>query len=291
MDRRTRDYLKVNEKVTNEEEEETNKKGLGKSYVSILSKAFRWIPYSKKTEKLLQQAGTDMTPAEFFALRISAAGASVIVVYFLNAHWIWMIVGTLIGFLIPSIIVRRQRKKRLDLLTYQLVETLGTMANSLRAGFSFMQAMKMVSDEMPDPIGPEFGRVVRETSLGVPVEDSLKKMVERLPNTELDVIVQGIIAQRESGGNLAELLLAMEETIRGRVRVLEELNTLVAQGKLSSWIITALPIALATFIYFTNPDYLSIMFEHPLGWFLSISALISIFIGWLFIQKVIKIEV
>lgn len=287
LNRRTNHYITV--KI--EEEAETEKKSFGKSYLSTLSKGFRWVPYGEKTIKRLQQAGTDMTPAEFYSLRVSAAGISVIIVYFLNAHWLFMIAGFLISLYIPLFVITRQRKKRLDLLTYQLVETLGTMANSLRAGFSFMQAMKMMSEEMPDPIGPEFGRVVRETSLGVPLEDSLKNLVERLPNTELEVIVQAIIAQRESGGNLVELLLVMEETIRGRVRVLEELNTLVAQGKLSSWIITALPVGLAAFIYFSNPDYLSIMFEHPLGWLLSIGAVISMFVGWLLIQKVIKIEV
>lgn len=288
LKRRTNDYLTVK---IDEEKAEIEKRSIGKSYVSTVSKAFRWVPFGEKTVKRLQQAGTDMTPPEFFALRISASGISAIIVYFLNGHWLFMLAGFIIGFFIPLFVIIRQRKKRLDLLTHQLVETLGTMANSLRAGFSFMQAMKMVSEEMPDPIGPEFGRVVRETSLGVPLEDALKNLVERLPNKELEVIVQAIIAQRESGGNLAELLLTMEETIRGRVRVLEELNTLVAQGKMSSWIITALPIGLATFIYFSNPDYLSIMFEHPLGWLLSIGALISIFIGWLVIQKVIKIEV
>jgi len=287
LNRRTNEYITV--KI--EEEAKIEKQSFGKSYVSTLSKAFRWVPYAEKTITRLQQAGSDMTPAEFFALRFSAAGISAIIVYFLNWHWLFMLAGFLIGFYIPLFFIIRQRKKRLALLTYQLVETLGTMANSLRAGFSFMQAMKMMSEEMPDPIGPEFGRVVRETRLGIPLEDALKNLVERLPNTELEVIVQAIIAQRESGGNLVELLLVMEETIRGRVRVLEELNTLVAQGKLSSWIITGLPVGLVVFINFSKPDYLSVMFEHPLGWLLTIGAVISMFIGWLIIQKVIKIEV
>ncbi|WP_147803207.1 type II secretion system F family protein [Alkalicoccus halolimnae] len=261
------------------------------SLLEMAGKALQGLPVQTKTENLLQQGGFSLTPSEFLALRISTAFLSAGMLWLFFPVWYLAVLALPFGFYVPVVYARYKRKKRLELLTYQLVETLGTMANSLRAGFSFLQSMQMVAKEMPDPLGPEFGRAVNEIRLGRPVEEAMHRMTERMPNKELEVIVQSIIAQRESGGNLAELLLAMEETIRGRIRVLDELKTLVAQGKISSWIITMLPVALAVFIYMFNREYGAIMFQHPLGWTLSFLTLISIFIGWLLIQKVIKIEV
>ncbi len=187
--------------------------------------------------------------------------------------------------------MKQKRTKRLNLLSYQLIETLGMMANSMRAGFSFMQAMQLAGKEMPAPLGPEFERVVRESGLGVPLEQVLLDLANRLPNKELEVVVQAILSQRKSGGNLAELMEKMEDTIRGRVRILEELNTLTAQGKMSSWIITLLPVCLGLYLNFMSKDYFSPMLEHPLGWMMIFISAISLILGWILIQKIIRIEV
>jgi tight adherence protein B len=187
--------------------------------------------------------------------------------------------------------MKRKRKKRLAYVNYQLIEVLGMMANSMRAGFSFMQAMQLVGKEIPDPLGPEFERVIRQAGLGVPLEDVFEEMEKRLPNKELEVVIRAILAQRRSGGNLAELLETMEETIRGRVRILEELNTLTAQGRMSSWIITLLPVALGLYLALVNREYFAPMLEHPLGWAMLFIASVSIIIGWVVIQKIIRIEV
>ncbi|PTL39158.1 secretion system protein [Alkalicoccus saliphilus] len=261
------------------------------SFIEKAGKGLKFIPSRKKTEVLLQQAGTSLTGPEFLAVRVGGSIMTAVVFWMFSDSWLALAAAVPIGFFIPVLYMKRKRTKRLQLLTYQLVETLGTMANSLRAGFSFMQAMQMVAKEMPDPLGPEFGRVVREISLGRPTAEALQRMSERLPNKELEVIVQGIIAQRESGGNLAELLLAMEETISGRIRVLDELKTLVTQGKMSSWIITLLPVGVGVFMYMFNYEYMSIMVEHPLGLTLLFFTALSILLGWLMIQKVIRIEV
>lgn len=165
------------------------------------------------------------------------------------------------------------------------------MSNSMRAGFSFLQAMKLVGKEMPDPIGPEFERVVREAGLGVPVEEVFENMLIRSPNKELEVVVQAILAQRNSGGNLAGLLETMEETIRGRIRILEELKTLTAQGRMSSWVITMIPVGLALYLFFISPDYFGPMLDHPLGWMLLSAGSFFVILGWFLIQKIVQIEV
>ncbi|MRH44304.1 hypothetical protein GH741_16800 [Aquibacillus halophilus] len=262
-----------------------------KKIIGLLSRFFRKLHFSKKTEKKLEQAGSALNAEDFFVFRIVAGFAFGLTANLLGIHWFFSILIGFCGLVIPDSYMAKKRKKRLNLLTYQLVETLGTMANSMRAGFSFMQAMQLVAKEMPDPIGPEFDRVVREANLGVPLDDVFKDLLIRLPNKELEVVVQGLLAQRQSGGNVVQLLETMEETIRGRIRVLDELRTLTSQGKMSSWIITLLPVVLAIYMYFASPDYFGPMLDHPLGILTLCFSGLFIIIGWFVIQKIIQIEV
>jgi tight adherence protein B len=252
---------------------------------------FKNVQFSKNTEKLLLLAGSKLRSEEFFALRILAAAGLAVITALLGFSWYLSTLAVFIGFMIPKIVMKRKGKKRLKLSSYQLIEVLGMMANSMRAGFSFMQAMQLVGKEISDPLGPEFDRVVRQAGLGIPLDEVFEELVERLPNKELEVVVRAILAQRKSGGNLADLLETMEETIRGRVRILEELNTLTAQGRMSSWVITLLPVGLGLYLSLVNREYFGPMLEHPLGWTMLSVCVISIFMGWLFIRKIIKIEV
>jgi tight adherence protein B len=261
-----------------------------KRFFGATANIFKNVQFSESTEKILLEAGSKLKPEEFFAIRILVpAGSGVISA--LIGPWYLILIVVIIGFILPIHLMKRKRRIRLARVNHQLIEVLGTMANSMRAGFSFMQAMQLVGREITDPLGPEFDRVVRQAALGVPIDTVFEELVERLPNKELDVVVRAILAQRQSGGNLAELLETMEETIRGRVRILEELNTLTAQGRMSSWIITLLPVALGLYLGLVNWDYFAPMLQHPLGWMMIFVGATANIIGWLFIQKIIRIEV
>lgn len=274
-----------------EETTSRKKESIFKRFFLSISVIFRNIQFSESTEKILLMAGSKLRPEEFFALRIIAAAGLALVTALLGFPWYLSTLAVMIGFVIPKIVMKRKGKKRLQLSSYQLIEVLGMMSNSMRAGFSFMQAMQLVGKEIPDPLGPEFDRVVRQAGLGIPLDEIFVELVERLPNKELEVVVRAILAQRKSGGNLADLLETMEETIRGRVRILEELNTLTAQGRMSSWVITLLPVGLGLYLSLVNREYFGPMLEHPLGWMMLSVCVISIFMGWVFIQKIIRIEV
>lgn len=267
------------------------KKGFTQEFISSIARLLKGFSLSKRSGKMLEEAGSKLSPEEFFVLKVLSGIGVAIISMLLGFNWIMGIALAIIGFGIPHFHMVVKRKKRLHLLSYQLIETLGMMANSLRAGFSFMQAMQLVGKELPDPLGPEFERTVREVGLGVPVEEVFESLIQRLPNKELEVVIRAILAQRKSGGNLAELLETMEETIRGRIRILEELKTLTAQGRMSSWVITLLPVALGLYFFTMSPDYFSPMVEHPLGWVMLGMGFISITIGWFVIQKIVKIEV
>jgi tight adherence protein B len=267
------------------------KTSIFKHFFLSISMIFRNIQFSENTEKILLMAGSKLRPEEFFALRIIAAAGLALITALLGFPWYLISLAIMIGFAIPKVVMKRKGKKRLQLSSYQLIEVLGMMANSMRAGFSFMQAMQLVGKEIPDPLGPEFDRVVRQAGLGIPLDEIFVELVERIPNKELEVVVRAILAQRKSGGNLADLLETMEETIRGRVRILEELNTLTAQGRMSSWVITLLPVGLGLYLSLVNREYFGPMLEHPLGWVMLSVCVIFIFMGWVFIQKIIRIEV
>ena len=290
MEKRIHAFLPA---IIEEEEvqEKVEKESKLKSFFLSLSGFLRNVRFSKKTEKLLLEAGSSLKPEEFFMVRILVFSLTGVFAFLFGLPWfVWMI-AAVVGFIFPVFYMKRKREKRLKMISYQLVEILGMMANSMRAGFSFMQAMQLVGKEMPDPLGPEFERVVRQAGLGISLDDVFKEMMVRLPNKELEVVIQAILAQRKSGGNLAVLLETMEETIRGRIRILEELNTLTAQGRMSSWVITLLPVGLALYLGLANREYFGPMLDHPLGWIMLTMCAFSIITGWFVIQKIIKIEV
>jgi tight adherence protein B len=290
MDHRIKEFL-PSPQMEDGTSQKAKKASIFKRFFISLATLFKNVQFSKKTEEMLLEAGSILRPEEFFALKILASAGIGLVTAFLGVQWFLTILAVIIGYVIPNYVMKQKRKKRLTRLSYQLIEVLGMMANSMRAGFSFIQAMQLVGKEIPDPLGPEFDRVVRQVGLGVPLEDVFEELIDRLPNKELEVVVQAILAQRKSGGNLAALLETMEDTIRGRVRVLEELNTLTAQGRMSSWIITMLPVGLGLYLSLVSKEYFRPMLEHPLGWTLLFIGSCSITIGWVVIQKIIRIEV
>lgn len=267
------------------------KESVIKRLVLKAGRILRNVQFSKRTEKTLLEAGSQLKPEEYFIIRVLAGAAAGLGLFMMGLQWFFCFPAAAIGFMLPRLYMKQKRKKRLQRISYQLIEILGMMANSMRAGYSFMQAMQQVGKEIPDPLGPEFERVIRQAGLGISLDEVFEEMMVRLPNKELEVVIRAIMAQRKSGGNLAGLMETMEDTVRGRIRIMEELNTLTSQGRMSSWIITLLPVGLAFYLAFFGQDYFQPMLEHPLGWLMLSSAGINILIGWFFIQKIIKIEV
>lgn len=196
-----------------------------------------------------------------------------------------------LGSLIPTLAQRLQESKKSKLFNDQLSDTLTLISNSLKAGYSFLQAMDVVSREMPAPISQEFGRALKEANLGVPVEEALVQITKRIESEDLDLVLTAVIIQRQVGGNLAAILDNITETIRERVRIQGEIRTLTAQGKISGIVITCLPVALGLYLYLTSPKYINILFTHPLGLLMLGIAFFSQIIGGFLIYKIVNIKV
>ena len=289
-EKRLNKYVDINDSGKAEKDKEAYQK-LENSSLKKVSKGIESVINLSKNEQLLIQSGVKLSLGDLFIGRVMLGILCISIGYFLELHFLLTIMGGVIGFQLPFIYVKKKRKKRLQMASNQLGEALGTMANSLRAGFSFMQTLKMVAKEIGEPLGPEFLKALQEINYGITVEEAFYNLLERLPDKELEIVLNTLIIQRTTGGNLAVLLETMQETIFDRSRVKDEVKTLTAQGKMSAIIITILPIALALYIKLVNPEYFQLLFSHPLGWAMVIIGSISIVLGWFFINKIVQIEV
>jgi tight adherence protein B len=209
-----------------------------------------------------------------------------------------LLVGGLIGFIIPGKWLGRRKGGRQNAFNKQLPDTIMLIANALRAGSSFLQAIELVVRESRPPVSIEFGRVIREVNLGLPFESALENMVRRVRSDDLELMATAISIQHTVGGNLAEILDSIAFTIRERIRIKGEIRTLTAQQRLSGYVVAFLPISLAGFLFVAAPGFMEPMFANPpavLGLPAGVIVLcfggFMMFIGFMFIRKIVDIEV
>jgi tight adherence protein B len=192
---------------------------------------------------------------------------------------------------IPWLYVVRARVQRTNAITDQLPDVLVLISNGLKAGHGFLQAAELVAQEMDPPIGEEFEKFLRETSLGSTTEKALNSLNERCDNDDLDLAITAVLIQRQIGGNLAEILDRILHTIRERIRIKQEIRTLTAQGRMSAIIITLLPPAVGIIIYFLSPEFMTLLLTTKIGIGMLVGAAVSELIGALIIRNIVDIEV
>src|SRR4051794_22878820 len=209
-----------------------------------------------------------------------------------------LLVGLLIGFIIPRKWLSRRKSSRQNAFNKQLPDTITLIANALRAGSSFLQAIELVVRESRPPISVEFARVIREVNLGLPFEVALENMVRRVRSEDLELMATAISIQHNVGGNLAEILDSIAFTIRERIRIKGEIRTLTAQQRLSGYVVAFLPISLAGFLFVAAPGFMEPMFANPpaiLGLPAGVIVLafggFMMFLGFMMIRKIVDIEV
>ena len=280
-----------------EEEEEESGTGGGKKLFTRPHKTKEEVidlekdDWKSKLKKELSQADIPLKVEEFLGFCALGGVFAGFILYLLTMNGGMFIIGLVLGtFLLPWVILKRAKAKRVQNFNQQLAGALSTMANSLRVGFSLFQAMKSLSEEMPSPLSTEFKRTLQEINLGTPTDQALQNMCKRIKSDDLELVVMAIVIQRQVGGNLAEVLDNIAHTIRERIRIQREVKTLTSQGRISGLIIGLLPFILALIITVINPEYMYSFLEHPLGYFLIGLGLISQLIGVLFIRKIVNIQ-
>lgn len=247
--------------------------------------------YLLKTKKKLVSAAVLMKPEEFLGLCIICGGVAFALVMAATRLMIIAALSALIGFFLPEFILSRRKRRRMNQLNAQLPETLNVIANGLRAGFSFTQAISVAVKDMGPPISEELSRVLRENTLGKSLDESLVSLSERNDDEDLSMTVTALLIQRQVGGNLAEILDTISHTIRERVRIKGEIKTLTAQGRLSATIICLLPTAVALILSLLSPEYILTLFRHPMGIGMVAVGVMMQMIGVYVIFKLVDIKV
>jgi tight adherence protein B len=252
----------------------------------------------------IARADLHLKPSEFLAIWAGSIVGVPLVMVFLSAfvstlrNPLFLLIGIVIGFFIPRMWLARRRNGRLGAFNKQLPDTITLIANALRAGSSFLQAIELVVRETRPPISIEFARVIREVNLGLPFEQALENMVRRVRSDDLELMATAIAIQHQVGGNLAEILDSIAYTIRERIRIKGEIRTLTAQQRLSGYVVAGLPIGLAMFLFVAAPGFMDPMFDDrasliglPAGVVVLALGGFMMFLGFLAIRRIVDIEV
>jgi tight adherence protein B len=240
---------------------------------------------------LFEQADTNLTIAKLLAISLALAVGGVALGVVVKIHPALIpLIGLLLGSL-PLMWLLLRRKRRLKAFAAQLPDALEMLARCLRSGQSLGFGFNMVANEMPQPISKEFGRVFEEQNLGIPLDDSLRGITERIPNLDLKFFVTAVVLQRQTGGDLAEILDKIGSLIRDRFRIWGQVQALTGEGRLSGVVLLALPFVLFVAVYQLNPDYVKVLFTDPMGTKMLAVAVFMQVIGALVIRKIVNIRV
>jgi tight adherence protein B len=240
---------------------------------------------------LFQQADSSLTVGKFVAISAAAAMVGLAIAAVLRIHPALLPLIGLFTASLPLMWLLLRRKRRLKTFAAQLPDALEMLARTLRAGQSLAFGFNLVASEMPLPISKEFGRIFEEQHLGLPLDESLRDMTNRIPNLDLKFFVTALILQRQTGGDLAEILDKIGELIRDRFRIWGQVQALTGEGRLSGVVLLALPVVLFAAVYQLNRDYVMVLFQDPMGTKMLVAAVIMQILGALVIRKIVNIKV
>lgn len=249
------------------------------------------LPRVHRLDRLLEQSGLPWSVAQYLLLTIVLAVGGLLLTAVVTARPMLLVIVAVVASLVPLAIVLRARRRRMLRIDEQLPDALDLMGRALRAGHAFPSALKMVGDEMSDPIAAEFGTAFDEVNFGMSMQDALMNLATRVPSTELKYFVVAVLIQRTTGGNLAELLDQIAAIMRARQKLMGTIRVLSADGRLSAWILCLLPFVLAGVIFIINPKFLSILWTDPAGKGIVALALVLMVIGVIWTRNVIRIHI
>jgi len=241
--------------------------------------------------RLLAQAGWQITVARFGAISAGIFCVMLGVMLLAGYPTVLAALAAIAAALLPLYAAIRKKNRRMTLLEQQLPEALEMMGRALRAGHSLPSSIKMVAEEVPEPMGGEFLALFNEANYGVPMQDALKNLSARIPGSDIGFFVAAVLIQRETGGNLAELLDTIAGIVRERLKLFAQVKVYSAEGRLSAWILGLLPFGLGALLYLINPGFMSVLWSDPAGPKMIGAVLVLMAIGILWMRSVIRIRV
>jgi tight adherence protein B len=240
---------------------------------------------------MIDQADSHITVMRLILFSLTAGMLAFLAVSMISTSYLLMGFFAFVATALPILHIHTKRKKRLKKFLQLLPDALDLMSRGLSAGHAFTEALQMVATEMPEPISTEFRKTYEEQNLGLSLKLALQNMVERVPLLDLRMCVTAVLIQRETGGNLSELLEKVAYTIRERFRIMEDLKTMTLSSRWSAWLLCALPIFLAVYVTIMNPGYMDVMWRDARGNRLLALAAIMQVLGMLMVQRIMKIRI
>lgn len=249
------------------------------------------VRQGKTLDLRMRKAGLSLLGTEFLIIVALSAGLAFIVAFILSKKLYMAILVAVFVMMMEWVYVLIRTQRRETQFRNQLGDCLTMVANAMRAGFSFLQAMDLIAKEMEPPISEEFKHVMRDISLGTSMERALEDMDKRVGSPDFSLVVTAVLIQQQVGGDLARILDTISETIQDRIRMRREVYTLTAQGRISGWVLAALPVGMCILLNVISPGYLDPLFKEKIGQMAMGGAVILIIIGFIVIQRIVDIEV
>ena len=276
------------------QEKPQQKKPLPERFMELLRSGGRLlnnIRNARGLDFMMQQAGIPLLGTEFLVLLGLSFVLVGIITLFASKRWHVAVMAAIMIMALEYIYVLIRIERRQSSFINQLGDCLNMIANALRAGFSFLQAIELIAKEMEPPISDEFKHVVRDIGLGTPVERALDDMDKRVSSPDFSLVVTAVLIQQQVGGDLARILDTISSTIQDRIRMRREVKTLTAQGRMSGWILILMPIGMGLFMSSMSPGYLDPLFHDPLGRIILAVTVVMEFVGAIIINRIVDIEV
>jgi len=261
------------------------------SGIPALDSLLRRSPRISAIQKMLAQAGMDLRAGNFLGLCGLAGIAAAIVVYVLGRRIEFAWAAMLVGFLMPYSYASMKRQKRFNKFDELFPEAIDTLARAVRAGHAFTTALEMITNEISEPVAGEFRQLYEEQKFGMPVRDALLNLTERMPSVDVKFFVTAVMLQRETGGNLAEILDNLSYVIRERFKIQRQVRVYTAQGRLTMALLMAMPPIIVAVMMSLNPAFISPLFSDPIGHMLLVGGITLQTVGYFVIRKIIRIQV
>jgi len=248
-------------------------------------------------QKYLTRGSRDLTemfyfinPRQLMVLTIASAFLLALLGYVIF-NWLTAVLLGLCGFFVPFLGIKKLRERRVRRFEAQLVDALSQMSAAFRAGLTLPQATENIAQEMPPPISQELSLFIKEIKLGVPQDEALQNLADRVPSEDLQLVVTATNVARQLGGNMAEMYETLSTTIRERFRLEGKIDALTAQGKLQGWVVSAMPLILGVVLNYMRPDLMQPMLDHIFGYILVFTIMLMEIMGVLIIRRITNIDI
>ncbi|MCK4342258.1 MAG: type II secretion system F family protein [Phycisphaerae bacterium] len=257
----------------------------------MLAKAFSKLRFTANLQRALDQANVNWSAAQTLVNLTALASGLLAILLVVQVPLLAALGSAAAVFILPILYLFRRRKKRLRKFVNQLPDVFELLSQALRAGHSLASGMQLVAKELPDPAGTEFGRVFHEQNLGVKIEDALRNLAERVDLLDVRFFVTAVLIQRQVGGDLAEVLDKIGNVISERIKLFGSVQALTAEGRLSGYVLLALPVIVMLAMCKVNIEYVKLLFTDPLGKMMLTTAIVMQLLGWVMIKKIVNIKV